>query len=207
VVGKKRRATRIANAAESTFVFQEPDQSCDADYGCYDCDGQWVRIVSGGNRNFSITGCAGRRDVRGVGAANNGSLHEGRFSRSLPRMSALKVKFDFEILPEQRAPLVDQRLSFIDKLRDKIREHARRIEALEREVNRLRGLPETPVRSSVQPSGLERPTPPPPSGRPARRRKRKRRPPGNRAKLRGGRPDGTIVIAPVVVDSPKSPSP
>ncbi|MBM4001170.1 MAG: hypothetical protein FJ297_16825 [Planctomycetes bacterium] len=44
-------------------------------------------------------------------------------------MSALKVKFDFEILPGQRAPLVDQRLSFIDKLRDKIREQARRSSA------------------------------------------------------------------------------
>lgn len=108
-------------------------------------------------------------------------------------------KLDIEIPPEQRTPLVERLLSIIDELVEKKREQARRIEALEREVNRLRGLPETPVRAPVQPSSLERPTPPPRSGKPARRRKRKRRPPGKRAKFQGVRIDRTVILEPDAV--------
>src|SRR3990172_8121495 len=86
----------------------------------------------------------------------------------MSRTGALK---DLDIRPEDRTPLVEQLLGIISQLE-------RKIEALEDEVSRLKGLPQKPRYG--QPSTLEDP-----DGKPStvdRRKKKKRK------KRRGKRP-------------------
>jgi hypothetical protein len=81
--------------------------------------------------------------------------------------------FGIEIPAEERTPLVDALLGVIDRLereneqlRQTVERQQRRIEELEDEVARLKGLPEKPKRSKPQPSALnDADRPPSTSGR------------------------------------------
>ena len=65
-----------------------------------------------------------------------------------------------EILPEQRTPLVEALLGVIDQLRATVQQQQMRIDQLEEEIRRLKGLPDQPKRKPG-PSPLNDPSGPP----------------------------------------------
>src|SRR5580698_10342815 len=65
-----------------------------------------------------------------------------------------------EIPPEQRTPLVEALLGVIDQLRATVQQQQTRIDQLEEEIRRLKGLPDQPKRKPG-PSPLNDPSGPP----------------------------------------------
>src|SRR5271156_2435680 len=65
-----------------------------------------------------------------------------------------------EILPEQRTPLVEALLGVIDQLQAAVQQQQMRIDQLEEEIRRLKGLPDQPKRKP-SPSPLNDPSGPP----------------------------------------------
>jgi hypothetical protein len=75
-----------------------------------------------------------------------------------------------EVPPEERTPLVERLLDVIHRLAARVEELEAQAGSLTAEVQRLRGLPETPRRGPASPSGLNEPHPPSQGKRKKRRR-------------------------------------
>ncbi len=78
----------------------------------------------------------------------------------MERKPGTQMVCGLEIPPEQRSPLVDALLRVIDELRATVEQQQLRIDQLEEEVLRLKGLPDQPKRKPG-PSPLNDPTGPP----------------------------------------------
>jgi hypothetical protein len=78
----------------------------------------------------------------------------------MARKPSTKTVCGIEIPAEQRTPLVEALLRVVEQLETTVQKQQQRIEQLEDEIQRLKGLPETPKRPA-QPSPLNDPNGPP----------------------------------------------